>query len=127
MTFETEHESIFQNIELEIVTYYHQQPELIDAEVLTAIEWVNRIYTAEVQGKTITLRPIRGLSAEVANRVKDKCDLLINLSDNIGDFQSATPAVIAECLKRLQSSIKFWNKQHGRQGYLNYIVQFFPA
>jgi hypothetical protein len=124
MSIETEYEEILQNIELEIITYYREEPELIDLEVLTGLEWVTRIYGAEAQGKTLSNRPIRGLSAEVANRVKEKCDLLKELSID-GMISSATAAEITACLKRLQSSVKFWNKQ-GRQGYLNYIGQFFP-
>jgi hypothetical protein len=38
MEFETEYEEILQNIELEIVTYYRREPELIDLEVQNEIE-----------------------------------------------------------------------------------------
>jgi hypothetical protein len=125
MTIETEYQEILQNIELEIITYYRQEPELIDLEVLTGIEWVTRLYHGEAQGKTLSPRPISGLSAEVANRVKDKCDILKQLSIDGAIATSASPAEITDCLKRIQSSIKLWNKQ-GRQGYLKYIAQFFP-
>ncbi len=125
MTIETEYQEILQNIELEIITYYRQEPELIDLEVLTGIEWVTRLYHGEAQGKSLSPRPISGLSAEVANRVKDKCDILKQLSIDGAISTSATPTEITDCLKRIQSSIKLWNKQ-GRQGYLKYIAQFFP-
>jgi hypothetical protein len=126
MSIETEYEEILQNIELEIITYYREEPELIDLEVLTGLEWVTRIYGAEAQGKTLSNRPIRGLSAEVANRVKEKCDLLKELSIDGTISTSATAAEITECLKRIQSSVKLWSKQ-GRQGYLNYIARFFSS
>jgi hypothetical protein len=38
---------------------------------------------------------------------------------------SATPAEITECLKRILTSVKFWNKKNGRQGYLEYVAKFF--
>lgn len=30
------------------------------------------------------------------------------------------------CLKRLEKSVKLWNEQGGRQGYLEYIAEFLP-
>lgn len=33
-------------------------------------------------------------------------------------------AEIVACLKRLRKSVQFWTKSGGRQGYLNYIVEF---
>ncbi len=126
MTFEAEYQEIFQNIELEIITYARQEPELIDLEILTGVEWVARLYGGEAAGKTLSPRPINGLSAEVANRVKAKCDILKQLSIDGLISTSATAAEITECLKRIQSSIKLWNKQGGRQGYLKYVSQFFP-
>lgn len=30
------------------------------------------------------------------------------------------------CLKRVRKSVETWNKQGGRQGYLNYIENFIP-
>ena len=92
----------------------------------TAIEWVARLYGAEAEGKTLSTRPIKGLSGEVASRVKEKCDILEQFSIDGLISTSATPAEITACLNRIRSSIKFWNKKSGRQGYLNYIAKFFP-
>ncbi len=125
MEFETKYQELLQNIELEIVTYYHQEPELIDLEVQNGVEWVARLYGGEAEGKALSPRPIQGLSAEVANRVKDKCDTLKQLSIDGLISTSATPAEITACLKRIASSIKLWNKQGGRQGYLKYVSKFF--
>ena len=35
-------------------------------------------------------------------------------------------AEILLCLKRLKSSIRLWNGEGGRQGYLTYIRNFLP-
>jgi hypothetical protein len=38
-----------------------------------------------------------------------------------------TPKTVDEiitCLKRIQKSIRRWNKEGGRQGYLNFISEF---
>jgi hypothetical protein len=124
MDFETEYAEILQNIELEIISYYRQEPELIDLEIHTAIEWVARIYGGEAAGKILAPHAIRGLSAEVANRVKEKCDLLKQLSIDGTISTSATPLEITNCLKRILTSVNFWNKKNGRQGYLEYIAKF---
>jgi hypothetical protein len=34
---------------------------------------------------------------------------------------------IIDCLKRIQSSIKFWTQKGGRQGYLNFVQNFFQT
>jgi len=31
---------------------------------------------------------------------------------------------IVQCLKRIQTSVRRWNKQGGRQGYLNFVSEF---
>lgn len=40
----------------------------------------------------------------------------------------AAPITVEElvkCSKRLRRSVEMWNKENGRQGYLNFIVDFF--
>ncbi|HLO84743.1 MAG TPA: hypothetical protein VK203_06985 [Nostocaceae cyanobacterium] len=132
MTFEQEYLDVLQNLEFEIVQFYKEQPDLIDAEVLTAIESLIRFYSGEAQGRTVTLRPLRGTSAEVANRVQAVCEWRLgrgSISDENSqsldsEVAPKTASEIAECLKRIQSSIKLWTKKGGRQGYLDYVMQF---
>ncbi|NES24749.1 MAG: hypothetical protein F6K41_39035 [Symploca sp. SIO3E6] len=133
MTFEEEYEDVLQNIEFAIMEAYQEQEELIDAEVLTAIEWLIQSYGREVTGRSGSSRPLRGISKEVAAKVKQMCEWRLGrtpLSDEDDEsvdeeMTPKTPEEIVACLKRIQSSIKFWTKKGGRQGYLNYIEQFF--
>ena len=37
-----------------------------------------------------------------------------------------TAAELVLCLKRIRKSINFWNKQGGRQGYLEYVLEYLP-
>jgi hypothetical protein len=131
MTVETEHQDVLQNLEFAIISVYRQTPDLIDAEVLTAIDSLIWTYSAEAQGKSIGSRPIRGLSKEVADAVKEMCEVRLGRSawvDSEGNSLEGPPAIsldiLVDCLKRIQSSIKFWTKKHGRQGYLDYVQQF---
>ena len=52
MSVEEKYEDVLQNLESAPVGYYRENPELIDAEVETAISWLVKLYSAEAQGKT---------------------------------------------------------------------------
>lgn len=135
MSVEEEHLDVLQNLEFAIVEIYKKTPDLIDAEVLTAIESLIRIYGAEAQGKSIRSRSIRGLSQSVAEMVQLMCELRLGRSPTddppiestdrpIGDLPTISLEILVACLRRIQSSINFWTKKNGRQGYLNYIQKF---
>ena len=40
------------------------------------------------------------------------------------ELEQLKPSEIVACLKKIQSSVKFWTKKHGRQGYLNFATKF---
>lgn len=102
--------------------------------VLMALESLIRLYSAEAQGKSISLRPLRGLSQQVASSVQQMCEWRLgrnSLTDTEGNPLSETPnpktpIEIVDCLKTLQSSLRFWTKERGRQGYLNFVSEFIP-
>ena len=139
MSVEEKYEDVLQNLESAIVGYYRENPELIDAEVETAISWLVKLYSAQAQGKTSSYREPRGVSAEVGKSVKQMCEWRLGrekleVEEESGQGQGLEiteleisplePKEIVACLKRIQSSIKFWTKKHGRQGYLNFVAKF---
>lgn len=134
MTFEAEYEDVLQNIESAIIQVYRERPDLIDAEVLIAIESLIRTYGSQAQGKSISSRPIKGLSQQVASSVQQMCEWRlgrVTLTDAEGNPVTEvptpkTPNEIVSCLKRIQSSIRLWTKKGGRQGYLNFVSEFLP-
>lgn len=132
MKIEEEYEGVLQNLESSIVALYRQNPDLIDLEVSAGIEWLARLYSAEAQGKTSKPRPIRGTSKTVADIVQQICEFHLGrqpLTTDKGELDNDTPLtpdIIAACLKRIQNSIEFWNKERGRQGYLDFVSQFIP-
>jgi hypothetical protein len=133
MGVEDQHLDVLQNIEFAIMQVYESTPDLIDAEVLKAIETLVRTYSAEAQGKMGSSLNIRGISAEVAAQVRETCEMRLGRSSaaNIGgqeideSIEPKTLTDIIDCLKRIQSSIKFWTQKGGRQGYLNFVKNFF--
>jgi hypothetical protein len=134
MTFEQEYEDVLQNLEFAIIQVYRERPDLIDAEVLMAIESLIRVYSAQAEGKSISSRPLRGLSQQVASSVQQMCEWRlgrVTLPDADGTPLTEaptpkTPNEIVGCLKRIQSSIRLWTKKGGRQGYLNFVSEFLP-
>jgi hypothetical protein len=131
MSVEEEHFDVLQNMEFEIVQVYRSTDDLIDAEVLNAIESLIHIYNLEVKGGFATSPKVKGLSATVAAAVKDICELRLGRGSNLDEraqlFDATAPKTaqnIVDCLKRIQSSIKFWTKKNGRKGYLEHISKF---
>jgi len=135
MTFADKSVDVLQNLESAIIPVYRERSELIDAEVLMAIESLIRVYSAQAQGKSISSRrPLRGLSQQVASSVQQMCEWRlgrVSLTDAEGNPLSETPTPktqneIVDCLKTIQSSLRFWTKERGRQGYLNFVSEFLP-
>ena len=131
MTFEEDYEDILQNLEAAIIFFWEDHPDLVDAEVETALDWLIRLYNAEIQGRSFS-RPLRGISRQVADSVQEMCEIRLGrsqLEDEEGkaislDLGNQTIEEIVACLKRLKSSVNFWSKERGRQGYLNFVKQF---
>jgi hypothetical protein len=133
MKVEDKHLDVLQNIEFAIMQVYQEKPDLIDIEVLNAMENLSHLYAAESQGKSGTVRSLKGTTAEVAVQVKAVCEMRLRRvsidspAAPISEEEMAPKNLtdIVDCLKRIQSSIKFWTKKSGRQGYLNFVSQFF--
>lgn len=134
MNIEEEYQDVLQNLEGAIIRYYRSNPELIDAQVKTAIERLVKIYGAEAVGKTSSYPAPRGVSGEVANRVKQICEWRLGREKIVGEdeqgqereleIETLEAKELVECLKRIMSSIKLWTKKGGRQGYLEFVGQF---
>lgn len=137
MRVQEEHQDVLHSIEFAIIQVYRQVPELIDAEVQTAIEALIRIYGAEAQGKSIATRPLKGVTKQVMEGVQAMCewrlgraqpkDPAIGIVQDIDEVNSLPPKTadnILACLKVIQLSIKFWTQKGGRQGYLNYVKPY---
>ena len=134
MVFEKEYEDVLENIETIIIGFYKQNPELIDSEVDTALDWLIKYYRAVSQSRSGGYSTLKGISAELAENVKAICEVLLGQS-SLKESEKLTAfkqlkirtvnfTEIIECLKRLKSSVKFWTKRGGRQGYLNYVKSF---
>lgn len=132
MKIEEEYEDVLQNIESSVVEVYRAHPELTDWDVAQAYEALIQFYTAEAHGRPVEVRQLPSIQAEVARDARVMCEwrlgraTMFDEHDRPVEFpmNSLSANEIVACLKRLRKSVRFWTKEGGRQGYLNYIVQF---
>jgi hypothetical protein len=122
---------VLQNIESVIVACYREEISLSDYSVMSVLETLINIYTVEITGRKP--RPVKLSPQEQSlfESVKEICEWRLgrgNLKDDLGhsgiDVGKKTVEEILIVLKRLLKSAKFWNREAGRQGYLNYISRF---
>jgi hypothetical protein len=123
---------VLQNIEASIFATYEDERDLLDLDVIDALDALVRTYAAEEQGRG---RPVHRLSAR-ATRVFSAAERICEwrlgrrtLHDDEPDSgvppeERNSVAEILICLKRIRKSVRLWNEQAGRQGYLEYISDF---
>jgi hypothetical protein len=67
----------------------------------------------------LDIRDLDAAQDSIAAHLKDEDGNAISL-----DVGNLTSKEIVDCLKRIQSSVNYWQKEKGRQGYLNFIIRF---
>ena len=132
MNVEEQYFDVLQNIETAIVTAYEEDPRLLDLDVMDALDVLIRNYALQEQG--VGTRPSRlsGPAQRVHDAARRICEWrlgreALNPADP-SDDRAATGelslAALVSCLKRIRKSVRLWNEQGGRQGYLDYVCQF---
>jgi hypothetical protein len=132
---EEKHVPILQSLESSLAGLYRQTPTLTDYDVAEAYDALVRFYKAEVMGRTAPQLNLKGRSQTIYEELRSIAELYLGRTGELQDAETgesialegliATSAEdILDCFKRLQSSLKLWTKEGGRQGYLTYISQF---
>lgn len=134
MGFTDDNLDILQNIEAIVIDIYRKDyPDLKDREVLKAYEALIQHQRQVARGRTPN--PPENLSdseqmifdaiqqvLEVRRELappseKPQRFSLVNKSTSFED-------TLLACLRKVHKSVKFWTKERGPQGYLNYINGF---
>ncbi len=133
---EQAYEDVLQNLEFAIVKVFRQNPELSDWDVRNAVEALARYYNAAAKGRTPEHRPLNTqLAQDVYDMVGAMCEwrrgetTLFNAEDDTPvdiPVDPLEPQELVACLRRIKKSIQMWTKRGGRQGYLNFVNDFFP-
>lgn len=125
------HIDILQNIESAIFDVYEDVPALLDLDVIDALDALVRRYAAEEQNRTPPTLRLSRPAKGVYDAVERTCEWRLgraSLGDGEGQQALDPPSALMDitaCLKRIRKSAHTWNEQGGRQGYLDYITDFF--
>lgn len=129
MGLEDTHLDVLQNIEFAIVSVYRERGDLVDYDVMRALDALIDVYRAESRGYTPKEIHLPERESLVFQRVKDICEFRIGRSElrinrNILSGAEKTPDEIHAYLRRIRRSVDRWNKRGGQQGYLQFVKQY---
>jgi hypothetical protein len=127
-SFEDKYLDVLQNIEMAIVGVYRNNRQLLDYDVDRILELLWTEYRNEVSGKKIAMPALNENAQMIYDRVRQVCEWRLGRSNDIktkGWLQAKPEPIsvdeIMDCLKRIRKSVKLWNREGGRQGYLYFI------
>jgi hypothetical protein len=132
MAIEDEHADVLQNLEFAITSVHRDEPNLLDLDVIEALDVLIRGYGVDEQGRSwprIQLSERAGLVVEACREVCEWRLGRASMRSAAGRGVAPAPipvAAIVQCLKRLRKSVRLWNDRDGRQGYLEYVEHFLP-
>ncbi len=120
------HLGILQSIESAVVRFHKQEPAVIDMDVLDALNALVRRYGAEEDGRSAPNPRLAERPARVFAALLETCEEILGRASGSKDNCDAPPSLkdLIECLRRLQSSVRLWNQEGGRRGYLEYIGNY---
>jgi hypothetical protein len=132
MKVEDEYTDVLQNIELGIVITYREHPEMSDHDIMRMLEALIDSYVAEKIGRAPRNFGLSEVELAAMENARRMCEWRLGRGALTDDPQKAKqiapePKTVDEillCLKRILRSARRWNKEGGRQGYLNFIVQY---
>ncbi len=132
MNVEDEFLDVLQDIETAIVGVYHDRPALLDIDVLEALDGLIRASTWEKDRRGTPSLRLSDRSQAVYDRCRRVCEWRLGRQslepDEPEKMKTREGDITLEqalaCLKRIRSSVRFWTKEGGRRGYLNYVRQF---
>ena len=111
-------------IESSIIKIYRQNPNLIDAEVLIALDAVILDFKNLQRGYAVKIPNFPPLVQMVYENIKAACNTNIQQPDAPVKDLTTEVAVVFLCLQRIKTSVRRWNKENGRQWYLNFVRDY---
>lgn len=132
MRIEERHPDVLQNIEFAIVTTYKAHREMPDYDVIRSLEALMAKYSAEKTGQPPKQHKLSDRERTLVENMERTCEWRLGrgtLGDEPAGQEVKQPNPISLddlllCLKRLLKSVNRWNSVGGRQGYLDFIVQY---
>jgi hypothetical protein len=125
---EDTHLDVLQNIEFAIVGVCRADAALHDLDVLDAVDALVRHYHAEEEQRQPPAANLADRARCVFTSVRKICEW--RLGRNPLPAHAEMPGVsipvaeLVECLRRIQKSVRRWNRVGGRQGYLEFVSRY---
>lgn len=124
--FEDQYLDVLQNIEWALLSLVKDHPELSDHDMLRIIEQALTYYKSQQRGNPVIAQSkLTDIRQEIFERSRSMCEWRLGRLPP-PDKQIACNLITIEelilCLKRIEKSIKFWTKQGGRKGYINFAA-----
>ena len=123
MAIEDEHADVLLNIELPVIAVYQQHRDLLDLHVDEGLGALMSRYKAEEQGKEVLLPRVKRSALLVFEAVLMNTELMLRRSEQ--SLEPVELATLLTCLGRIRRSVRFWTKQGGSRGYLNFVLNQF--
>ena len=121
------YEDVLEGIETEVVKLWRTHREMTNYTVMRSYEAATAHYNAIARQQTPKPANLTGLDASIFDAVRDFCDWrlgIVTYADRPKP-EPMPPEDMVACLRRLRKSVALWTEEAGRQGYLQYIQQFF--
>lgn len=124
--FEDQYLDVLQNIEWALLSLVKDHPELSDHDMLRIIGQALTYYKSQQrENPVIAQSKLTDIRQDIFERIRSMCEWRLGGLPP-PDKQIACNAITIEelilCLKRIEKSIKFWTKQGGRKGYINFAA-----
>jgi hypothetical protein len=124
--FEDQYLDVLQNIEWALLSLVKERPELSDHDMLCIIEQALTYYKSQQRGNLVIAQSkLTDIRQEIFERILSMCEWRLGRLPSPNKEIACNPITIEElllCLKRIEKSIKFWTKQGGRKGYINFAA-----
>ncbi|HEV8722457.1 MAG TPA: hypothetical protein VGW77_17715 [Candidatus Binatia bacterium] len=129
MGLEDTHLDVLQNIEFAIVSVYREHDDLVDYNVMRALDALIDVYRSESRGHTAKAVHLPEVESLVAQRVQEICEFRLGRNELTGEIHGTrgeitTAEEIVSCLRKIRKSVDRWNRQGGKQGYLQFIEEY---
>lgn len=124
---EDRHPDVLHNLEFAIVNVSRAEPAMLDLDAQDAVDALVRHYRAEQELRQPPATRLDGRAERVFQAVREMCEWRLGRGrlsglDEVPDAPIPL-AELVECLRRVQKSIRFWNREAGRRGYLGFVSQ----
>lgn len=124
--FEDQYLDVLQNIEWALLSLVKDHPDLSDHDMLRIIEQALAYYKSQQrENPVIAQSKLTDIRQDIFERILSMCEWRLGRLPSPDKQITCNRITIEElilCLKRIEKSIKFWTKQGGRRGYINFAA-----